>query len=93
MKAKRKSDPRQRSLASQLPSSGEIDLSEIPEFVDWSAAERGRFYRPRKELISIRLDADVLDWFRSQPGPYQRRINEACRDYARKHSRDGGSGR
>ena len=43
---------------------GEIDTSDIPEITDWSKAVVGRFYRPVKETVTIRLDADVLDWLK-----------------------------
>ena len=66
----------------------EIQVDDIPEVVDWTEAERGRFFRPRKKQISIRLDMDVLHWFRSQPGQYQTRINQACREYMRRHGLD-----
>ena len=36
---------------------------------------------PRKEAISLRLDADVLDWFRTQGPGYQTRINAVLRAY------------
>jgi uncharacterized protein (DUF4415 family) len=40
------------------------DLSDTPEAVKPPAKiEIGRFYRPVKELISLRVDADVLAWF------------------------------
>ena len=59
-----------------------IDTSDIPEVVDWSEAERGLFYRPRKQQITLRLDADVVAWFkRRAPGGrgYQTEINRALR--------------
>ena len=65
-------------------------LDDIPEVEDWREAERGRFFRPRKKQISIRIDMDVLHWFRSQPGAYQTRINEACREYMRLHGGEQG---
>ena len=37
--------------------------------------------RPRKEAISIRLDADVLDWLRRGSDRYQSRINEILRSH------------
>ena len=40
---------------------------------------RSTFYKPRKRQISIRIDEDVLAWFKNQPGKYQQRINEVCR--------------
>src|SRR6266851_1194123 len=39
----------------------------------------GKFYRPIKKLVSMRIDADVLDWFRSQGNRYQTRINTVLR--------------
>ena len=45
--------------------------------------KQAEHFRPRKQAISIRLDADVLDWFKSQPGKYQSKINKACRVYMR----------
>ena len=36
---------------------------------------------PRKAAISLRLDADVLDWFKAQGGGYQTRINAVLRAY------------
>ena len=39
----------------------------------------GRFYRPVKEQISLRVDADVLAWFRTRSPKYQTYINEVLR--------------
>ena len=36
---------------------------------------------PRKAAISLRLDAEVLDWFKAQGGGYQTRINAVLRAY------------
>lgn len=60
-----------------------IDLSDMPEVTDWSDAERGRFYRPVKQQLTLRVDADVVHWFKThaQGGGYQTRINQALRDY------------
>ena len=68
-------------------SDADIDTSDIPEVTDWRGAVRGKFYRPVKEPISIRVDADVLAWFRSQGEKYQSRINEALREYMYQHHR------
>ncbi|HEX7026437.1 MAG TPA: BrnA antitoxin family protein [Gammaproteobacteria bacterium] len=40
---------------------------------------------PRKQTITIRLDADVLDWFRRQGRGYQTRINKLLRSYMEAH--------
>ena len=57
----------------------EIDTSDIPEVTDWSKAVVGRFYRPVKETVTIRLDADVLDWLKQGGKGYQTRINKILR--------------
>ena len=53
----------------------QIDTSDIRELRDWSGAVVGKFYRPIKEPVTIRLDADVLAWLKSQGRGYQTRIN------------------
>ena len=58
----------------------DIDLSDIPEITDWSNAVRGRFYRPMKQSLTIRLDADVIAWLKSQGTGYQTRINSLLRN-------------
>jgi len=58
----------------------DIGLSDIPEITDWSNAVRGKFYRPVKQSLTIRLDADVLAWLKSQGSGYQTRINSLLRN-------------
>jgi uncharacterized protein (DUF4415 family) len=61
-----------------------IDTRDIPEQIDWSGAQRGAFFRPVKQQITLRLDADVIDWFRRNSGEeegYQTKINRALREY------------
>jgi len=41
----------------------------------------GKFYKPIKKPITIRLDADVIAWFKNQPGRYQTKINGLLRNY------------
>ncbi len=57
----------------------EIDTSDIPEVADWRRAVVGKFYRPIKKSLTIRLDADVLAWLKSQGRGYQTRINTILR--------------
>jgi uncharacterized protein (DUF4415 family) len=52
------------------------DLPEVPES-NWRRARR--FYRPLKQPISIRVDADVLDWLRRKSDRYQTEINRILR--------------
>jgi uncharacterized protein (DUF4415 family) len=58
----------------------DIDLSDLPEITDWSNAVRGKFYRPVKQSLTIRLDADVIAWLKSQGSGYQTRINSQLRN-------------
>lgn len=48
--------------------------------------------RPTKEAISIRIDADILEWFRTQGSRYQSMMNAVLRSYV-EHKRAGGSQR
>lgn len=63
-----------------------IDTSDIPEILDWSGARRGTLYRPVKQQITLRLDADVVAWFKTNaPGGrgYQTEINRVLREHAK----------
>lgn len=71
-----------------LPEDG-VDTSDIPEITDWSGAERGRFYRPLKQQVTLRIDADILAWFRDQGGRYQSDINAALREFVKSHRGTG----
>ena len=42
---------------------------------------RGRLYRPIKKPVTLRLDADVLEWFKQHHPKYQSAINVALRQY------------
>jgi uncharacterized protein (DUF4415 family) len=69
-----------------------VDTREMPEVKDWSGARRGALYRPVKRQLTLRLDADVIEWFRARAGKhgegYQTRINEALREYVAAHQRE-----
>ena len=55
----------------------EIDLSDIPETRQIpSDAVIGKFDRPKKTSVTIRIDADVLAWLRRSGAGYQTRIND-----------------
>jgi uncharacterized protein (DUF4415 family) len=55
------------------------DPDAAPIDVDWSGAVL--VMPPKKRAISIRVDEDVLDYFKSQGEGYQRRINAVLRSY------------
>jgi uncharacterized protein (DUF4415 family) len=58
-----------------------IDFSDAPATIerDWHDAVRGKFYRPVKQQLTVRIDADVVDWLKSQGKGYQSRLNEILR--------------
>lgn len=69
-----------------------IDTSDMPEVLDWSQARRGALFRPVKHLMTIRIDADVIEWFKTHKGAtgkagYQTRMNQALREYMVQHER------
>lgn len=64
----------------------QIDLSDMPEVPDsfFENATQGMMYRALKQQTTLRLDADVLDWFKrhAKGGKgYQTDINTALREY------------
>ena len=70
----------------------QIDTSDIPEILDWSDARRGVFYRPVKRQITLRLDADIIAWFKARARGgrgYQTDINGALREHVRRTVRAG----
>lgn len=67
-----------------------IDTSDIPEVKDWRGAKRGLFYRPVKQQLTLRLDADVVAWFKRRAADgkgYQSDINRALRAYVDQQAR------
>ncbi|ATW34470.1 BrnA antitoxin family protein [Candidatus Williamhamiltonella defendens] len=68
-----------RALAEKPDS--EIDYSDIPPLQKafWERANPNPFFKPVKTHASIRLDSDVLAWFKSQGKGYQTRINAILR--------------
>jgi uncharacterized protein (DUF4415 family) len=66
-----------------------IDTQDIPEVRDWSGAQRGLFFRPIKQQLTLRIDADVIAWFkRHTPNSegYQTYINRVLREYVEQHT-------
>jgi uncharacterized protein (DUF4415 family) len=59
-----------------------IDTSDIPELPPgaWKDAVRGKFYRPVKKAVSLRLDADVIAWLKKDGKGYQTRANRVLRE-------------
>jgi uncharacterized protein (DUF4415 family) len=62
----------------------DIDLTDMPEVTDWTGWQRGKFFRPIKQQLTLRLDSDLIHWFKTHPGEgrgYQTRMNTALRRY------------
>ena len=59
----------------------QIDTSDIPELTaaELAEMERGRFWRPVKQQVTVRLDADVLAWLKAGGQGYQTRMNAILR--------------
>ena len=67
----------------------QIDYSDAPgtKPEEWSDAVVGKFYRPIKQQLTLRIDADVVDWFKRQGKGYQTRINEMLREVMKKEAK------
>ena len=64
----------------KLPDSA-IDLSDIPEIKSLPPGYVvGKFYRPRKTSLTMRLDADVVAWLWATGEGYQTRVNSYLRE-------------
>lgn len=61
-----------------------IDTSDIPELDD-NFFQQAELHLPVKKPVTIRLDADVLEWFKGQGQGYQTRINNLLRKYMETH--------
>ena len=58
----------------------DVHIPEAP-VENWAFARRGAFYKPIKQPVNIRIDADVLDWFKrhAEGRGYQTEINRVLR--------------
>lgn len=72
---------RKELMALAAKPEGEIDFSDIPATTedDWKGAERGKFYRPIKRQLTVRIDADIVEWLKSEGQGYQTRMNAILR--------------
>ena len=71
---------------------GGINFSDTPELTPQMFAKaivrRGLKPVPRKALITLRVDCDVLGWYKNQEPGYQTRINALLRAYMQEHPRN-----
>jgi len=60
----------------------EASIKDDPDWSDdWNWSEAVLIVPPKKKAISIRVDEDVLDYFKNEGAGYQRRINAVLRSY------------
>lgn len=82
---------RKSTTSRRSPGRKRIDLSEIPE-VSAEAFAKGLVRKglapvTRKAQVTLRIDADVIDWFRGKGRGYQTRINSVLKAFKEAHGR------
>ena len=75
---KKRSDTQRKKLSTMTDK--DIDFSDISE-LDESFFREATWQPPVKKPVTIRIDEDVLAWFRGQGPGYQTRINKLLRRY------------
>ena len=84
------SDVQEQIRALEALPDDQIDTTDAPAILDWSDAKRGVFYRAVKQQITLRLDADIIAWFRAHARDgrgYQTDINGALREHVQRTTR------
>ena len=74
----------------------DIDTRSIPEARSWAGAKRGVFFRPVKQQLTLRLDADVVAWLKAQAPHgkgYQSDMNRVLRTFVAQQERRRNSAR
>jgi uncharacterized protein (DUF4415 family) len=69
----------------------QIDLSDIPERTDYNGPVYFNLIGARtgKKSVTIRLDADMVAWFKAQGKGWQTKMNWALRLYYATHQKTG----
>lgn len=62
----------------------DIDYTDIPELGD-DFFKNAELKLPQKQTVTMRVDSDVLQWFKRQGKGYQTRINQLLRRYMESH--------
>ena len=62
----------------------DINLDDIPELDD-EFFKNAQLSLPEKQAVTMRMDVDVLTWFKQQGKGYQTRINQLLRRYMETH--------
>ncbi len=63
---------------------GQYRNTNTPE-LDKAFFRQAELHLPGKKAVTIRLDADVLEWSKNQGAGYQTRINQLLRQYMQAH--------
>jgi uncharacterized protein (DUF4415 family) len=83
---KSRTDPRRLRQLTDANMVRDSDAPEwTPEMFARAVARKGLKPVPRKALLSLRIDADVIDWFKAQGAGYQSRMNALLRAYMEAH--------
>lgn len=72
---------RVRSMPDESGAGRDVDRKELPRLLGDEFLKSTELDIPEKQSITIRLDVDVLDWFKRQGRGYQTRINKLLRSY------------
>lgn len=79
---RRKSETNWAALDALTDADIDAQIKDDPDWSDdWNWGEAVLVMPPKKKPISIRVDEDVLDFFKAEGGQYQRRINAVLRSY------------
>ncbi len=68
----------------------EIDTSDIPPLDDYFWANARVVYPENKSAISMRVDDDILAWFKAQGKGYQTRMNAVLKSYVDAQKKSSG---
>lgn len=67
-----------------------IDYSDLPEQGESFWAQAKVVDHGPKKVISIRIDPEVLEWFKAQKGRYQKLMNQVLKNYMEVHRKSAG---
>lgn len=86
-------EQKRRLAALDAMSDDEIDFSDIPEMTDEESKRGpiyvGLHYYPGKKSVTIRLDSDIVEWFKAQGKGWQTKMNWVLRLYFASHRKTG----
>jgi uncharacterized protein (DUF4415 family) len=90
-RAKAKKTGLRRGRIARLRASVSVE-DELLRLAEGGKVSEARWNRPRKQRISLRVDCEVVDWFKSKGPGYQTRINRILRTVMEEGKKIGGGG-